>query len=93
MYFIYIKKDSFLKEKFYRISSVKKDTIINFMKKINVGDILKITLEKGKMNNYKDSFIPVYNKNSFFYTDFFEGKKVNVNYYSGDFIGLYYIRQ
>jgi len=24
MYFIYIKKDSFLKEKFYRISSVKK---------------------------------------------------------------------
>jgi len=42
------------------------------MKKINVGDILKITLEKGKkMNNYKDSFIPVYNKKLFFLHRFF----------------------
>lgn len=94
-YFIYIKDNSSLKKnKIFRIGTIQRDSVIVGMMKIKVGDLLKINLEKRPRElKIKQSHVPKDNEKSFFYEDYFEGEKVNINYYSYDFNGLYYLRK
>jgi flagella basal body P-ring formation protein FlgA len=86
---IYLKKQSADKS-IYRIFTRKSDTLIVDKKEISVGDILKLNLVKPK-KEMKDGYIGELDKNSFFYSDTYDGKNVNVKYFCPDFIGLYHI--
>lgn len=91
---LYIKKNTLFGHKFYRVMTHKKDTLIAVKEKIKVGDVLRLKLVSSKLDTgFTSSPLPKDNENSYFYKDYYEGQKVNVNRHTYDIIDLYYIPQ
>jgi len=90
---VYLKKNTLFGHKIYRIMTPKKDTVIAGKDKIKIGDRLKLKLVSAKLDiGLTSTPEPPDNENSFFYKDYYEGKKVNVDYYTEDLIDLYPVR-
>jgi|SRR5690606_40420302 len=87
---VYLKKNTLFGHKIYRIMTYKKDTTIVGKEKIKVGDYLKLKLVPSKLDiGLTSTPEPSDNKNSFFYKDNYDGKKVHSDYYTDDLIDLY----
>lgn len=91
---IYLKRPAFLGSKIYRVMTNKKDSVISGAEKIKAGDKLRLKLVSSKIDiGLKSPPEAKSGKDSFFYKDYYQGKKVNVDYFTEDIIDLYYIQK
>ena len=87
-YWIYL-EEIFNESKVYRLTSMVNDSVENNKSQIAEGDIINLKLESNKVKDeFKDSKIPLNNKESLFNKDVFEGKKVILDFYSPCIEGL-----